>query len=153
MIEIERKFLVEEVPDWLGECPPELVEQGYLALAEEVEVRLRRLDGERTLLTVKRGGGMSRQEVEVPIAAEAFEELWPLTEGMRVAKRRYRRDVGAGTLEIDVYEDTLEGMMVMEIEFDDENSAADFDPPEWAGKEVTGDKRYANQTLASRGRP
>lgn len=153
MVEIERKFLLESRPEWLDGCPSERIEQGYLALADEVEVRLRRLDGERTLLTVKRGAGRRREEAEVKIDAGAFEELWPLTEAARVLKRRYRREVEAGTLEIDVYEGELAGMTVMEIEFEDEEAAENFDPPDWVDREVTDDERYANRALASQGRP
>jgi CYTH domain-containing protein len=28
-----------------------------------------------------------------------------------------------------------------------------FEPPGWIGEEVTGDERYLNETLATRGRP
>jgi CYTH domain-containing protein len=37
------------------------------------------------------------------------------------------------------------------IEFDTEEEARGFHPPEWFGPEVTGDPRYTNQSLALRG--
>jgi len=44
-VEIERKFLVERVPEDVSAWPGERIEQGYVALAEDVEVRLRRWGG------------------------------------------------------------------------------------------------------------
>ena len=55
-VEIERKFLVERVPDGLDAGEP--IDQGYLAIADDgVEVRVRRR-GEATVLTVKSGPAM-----------------------------------------------------------------------------------------------
>ena len=47
----------------------------------------------------------------------------------------------------------LEGLVVAEVEFPSEDEAGDFEPPAWIGEEVTGDERYLNETLATRGRP
>ena len=98
MAEIERKFLVEEMPR--AESGQTEIEQGYLALDEHAEVRLRRQGGE-LLLTAKTGHGEVREEVEVPIEPRAFEALWPLTAGRRVRKVRHyvplrRRAAGRG---------------------------------------------------------
>lgn len=150
--EIERKFLLSAVPAWLGECDSERIEQGYLALEPDLEVRVRAA-GEARRLTVKRGGGRSREEVEIEIDPEQFDALWPLTEGRRVHKRRYRRPVDEGLFEIDVYEGGLEGMVVVEIEFESTDAADRFEAPQWVGEEVTGDPRYANRALATDGDP
>lgn len=40
-----------------------------------------------------------------------------------------------------------------EVEFGTEAAALAFEPPAWMGAELTGDERYANQSLASRGLP
>jgi CYTH domain-containing protein len=42
---------------------------------------------------------------------------------------------------------------VAEVEFASEAQARDFEPPDWIGAEVTGDERYLNETLATKGRP
>ena len=45
-VEIERKFLVAELPAELAEHPGQRIEQGYLAIAPDgVEVRVRRRAG------------------------------------------------------------------------------------------------------------
>jgi adenylate cyclase len=150
-MEVERKFLVAEPLDLDGTDSDE-IEQGYLAIGSAGEVRLRR-KGDRLLLTAKRGEGLSRDEAEVEIDREAFDRLWPLTEGRRLHKRRHVLPQGEVTIELDVYEGDLGGLVVAEIEFDSEEEAVAFQPPDWIGEEVTGDKRYLNETLATRGRP
>jgi adenylate cyclase len=152
-VEIERKFLVGAVPDLSG-YESISIEQGYLALAVDggAEVRLRRKDGER-LLTVKGGTGEVRAEEEIELDAERFDSLWPLTEGRRLAKTRYLIPLGEHTAELDVYAGELEGLVTAEVEFDSEAEADGFRPPEWLGREVTGDERYLNESLATVGRP
>jgi adenylate cyclase len=150
-VEVERKFLVPEPPD-LGGTDSDEIEQGYLAVGSEGEVRLRRR-GDALLLTAKRGSGLSREEAEVNLPAEAFESLWPLTEGRRLHKRRHVIPLDGLKLELDVYEGDLEGLVVAEVEFESEAEAEGFEPPDWLGDEVTGDERYLNETLATRGRP
>jgi CYTH domain-containing protein len=150
-VEVERKFLVPDTPD-LYETESDEIEQGYLAIGADGEVRLRR-KGEKLVLTAKRGAGISRDEAEVELDPEVFERLWPLTEGRRLHKRRHVIPHGDRIVELDVYEGDLEGLVVAEIEFDSEDDAGRFEPPDWIGEEVTGDERYLNETLATRGAP
>jgi adenylate cyclase len=152
-VEIERKFLVDEVPD-LEQRESVHIDQGYLALAADggAEVRLRRR-GDDLLLTVKGGTGVVRVEEELPLERDAFESLWPLTEGRRVSKRRYLIPFGERTVELDLYEGGLGGLVTAEVEFDSEDQAERFEPPEWLGREVTGDQRYLNERLAISGVP
>jgi CYTH domain-containing protein len=102
---------------------------------------------------VKRGSGEIRTEEEIALGAEQFEALWPLTEGRRVEKVRYLVPSAMGEIEVDVFEGELAGMITVEMEFDSEAQSETFDPPEWLGREVTGDDRYANETLAVNGLP
>jgi adenylate cyclase len=150
-MEVERKFLAGEVPA-LDATDSDEIEQGYLAIGAEGEVRVRR-KGDRLLLTAKRGSGLSRQEAEVEIDRASFDELWSLTDGRRLKKRRHVVPYDEHKIEVDVYGGDLEGLAVAEIEFTDEEEAKAFDPPDWLGEEVTGDHRYLNETLATAGLP
>src|SRR5689334_10367994 len=138
-MEIERKFLVERLPDGLG-GRARRIDQGYLALDEGAEVRLRR-HGDDLWLTIKGAGGLARVEEELPLGEEQFESLWPLTEGRRIEKVRHELPDG---IEVDVYEGALSGLVVAELEFASEEESAAFDPPDWFGAEVTEDRRYKN---------
>lgn len=150
--EIERKFLVSETPPRL-DGPGAAIEQGYLAISEAAEVRLRR-SGEKLTLTVKRGSGEVREEVELRLYREQFDRLWPLTAGARLRKRRHLVALEGGLkAEVDIYAGALEGLRVVEVEFGSEAEARAFQPPDWIGAELTGDGRYSNQSLATAGPP
>ena len=147
--EIERKFLVRKLPEDLTSRPHAEISQGYLvSLDDGLQVRLRKA-GERRSLTFKRGTGNVREEREVELTAEQFDALWPATQGKRLVKTRYEIPFGEHVVEIDVYHDRHEGLVVAEVEFDEEEAAKKFEPPEWLGDDVTGDPRYSNQLLAS----
>jgi CYTH domain-containing protein len=151
--EIERKFLVTEVPEFALESPSEQIDQGYLVSDGETEIRVRR-KGDRCFLTVKRGHGAVRDETEVPISEEQFSALWPQTQGWRVRKRRHRIDLGEGLVaEMDAYLEDLRGLLTVEVEFASEDASHHFTPPAWFGEEVTGDVSYSNQQMARQGAP
>ncbi len=151
--EIERKFLVGEPPAETLDCPSEQIDQGYLVSDGQTEVRLRRR-GNLHFITVKRGHGEVREETEVEIGAEQFAQLWPLTEGWRVEKRRYLVPLeGGATAEMDVYSGRLRGLVTVEVEFRSTGQSREFSPPGWFGEEVTGDVAYSNQQMARRGLP
>lgn len=152
MAEIERKFRAGAVPG-LATADGVRIEQGYLAIDRDAEVRLRR-SGQECRLTTKRGHGAEREEVEIEIDPEDLERLWPLTAGRRLAKTRRRIPLeGDLTAEVDVYEGDLAGLRVVEVEFADVAGEKGFEPPDWFEEELTGDERYANQALATAGRP
>jgi CYTH domain-containing protein len=151
-VEIERKFLVRYLPPEVVRSPGDHIAQGYLAVDESAEVRIRRI-GRHCFQTVKEGRGLERREVEVPLTGEQFESLWPATGGRRVEKVRHRVAHGRFTLEVDVYGGELEGLVVAEVEFDSVEDSNAFAVPEWFGEEVTRDDRYRNSSLALRGTP
>lgn len=151
--EIERKFLVGEPPAFARDSPCEDIDQGYLVSDGTTEIRVRRKGG-RCFLTVKKGHGEVREETEVGITETQFEDLWPLTEGWRVRKRRHRIDLEGGLIaEMDVYLDHLDGLFTVEVEFESEVASSGFSPPPWFGREVTGDVSYSNQQMARKGVP
>jgi adenylate cyclase len=119
---------------------------------DETEIRVRRA-GSGDVLTVKRGAGRTREETEVTLSRDQAEDLWPLTEGRRIRKRRYRVEGDGITIEVDVYGDQLEGLAVAEIEFPSEEASDEFDPPSWVGRELTDKPGYANEHLAEDGLP
>ena len=148
-LEIERKFLVRDLPGDLTSYPRHEISQGYLvSLDSGLQVRLRKSDA-RHSLTYKRGVGNVREEREIQLTGEQFDALWPATEGKRLVKTRYEIPFEEHVVEIDVYHGKHEGLVVAEVEFDDEAGARNFRQPDWLGADVTGDPRYSNQLLAS----
>ena len=151
-IEVERKWLVRDPPD-LSKHEGTAVIQGYIAIAADgTEVRLRQADG-KFLQTVKSAGGLVRDEIEIELTHDQFEALWRATAGRRLRKTRYTLPLEGKTVEIDVYHDSLDGLMVAEIEFTSASVSSQFTPPPWFGPEVTEDRPYKNISLALHGRP
>jgi adenylate cyclase len=150
--EIERKFLVRELPEGLETYSAVNIQQGYLAATERGEVRLRRRGADHSV-TLKCGQGLARSEDEVALAEDQFAVLWSLTVGKRVEKVRYEIPIGQRVIELDVFQDELEGLYLAEIEFDSVSEAEEFTPPDWFGREVTRDERYKNKNLALFGHP
>jgi adenylate cyclase len=150
--EIERKFLLRELPATLRLARGETIKQGYLALDGETEVRLR-TGSKPPKLTIKSGRGEVRTEVELPVEGADADALWELTEGRRLEKLRRLMRVDGVEAEVDEYGGELAALVVVEIEFDDEQAARAFQPPSWFGREVTGEAPYANRSLACEGLP
>jgi adenylate cyclase len=146
--EIERKFLLKRLPPNLRHFHSRTIEQGYLAAKSDgTQIRLRK-SGRHYSLTIKRGRGISRQEIEIDLTRDQFEELWPATAGCRLTKTRYDVPFGRHTIEIDIYRGRNEGLVVAEVEFPNEQQCKRFQPPDWFAAEVSGRSRYSNVRLA-----
>jgi len=147
--EIERKYLVKsEIYRELAVAKHE-VSQGYLCADGIRTVRVRLWD-ETGFLTIKgRGNGVSRFEWEKPISADDAKALLALCMPGRVSKTRYIVPIEGTPLkvEVDVFHDENEGLVMAEIELPEEDYA--FTVPEWLGKEVTGDPRYYNSYISA----
>ena len=84
--EIERKFLVKEIPNNLQQYKCYKIKQGYIST--NPTIRLRQRDDEY-ILTVKSSGIMKKLEYELPITEEQFNNLWEKVEGNTIEKNRY----------------------------------------------------------------
>ncbi|HHX82415.1 MAG TPA: CYTH domain-containing protein [Pseudomonadaceae bacterium] len=147
VMEIERKFLVKN-DEWRELCEGVLLRQGYLS-SEKMRVVRVRIAGSSAFLTVKgKTSGVSRLEFEYPIPVEdAGKMLDELCEKPLVEKTRYILDDSGHRWEIDEFHGVNQGLIVAEIELDDENDA--FVKPSWLGGEVSHDPRYFNANLAA----
>jgi len=145
--EIERKFLVAGC-EWRKQVTRSMAfRQAYVASMEDRSVRVRIVDRRDATLTVKIGASaLVRDEYEYAIPLEDAEELMESAPGVVIEKTRHTVEHGGFTWEIDVFEGQYEGLVVAEVEMHNEN--ADPDLPAWLGREVTGDRRFSNQSLA-----
>ena len=152
-VEIERKFLVAQLPENLEDFDHKTIRQGYMVIgADGSEARLRDKAGSYTL-TVKSKGEFSRGEWETPITEEQFGALWDTTAGKRVEKTRYAIPYDGHTIELDIYEGNLAGLVSAEVEFNSEAAAEAFKAPEWFANDVTSNNGFKNQNLALKGLP
>lgn len=145
-MEIERKFLVRTMPENLDQYPCHLIEQGYLCTGPVV--RIRRQDDEY-ILTWKGGGMMAREEYNLPLSKEGYEHMLPKTDGNIITKKRYLIPLTDGLkAELDIFERKFQGLVIVEVEFPDEKTAAEFTPPAWFAEEVTYSPLYHNSVLS-----
>lgn len=144
-MEIERRFLVRELPDLTG-AESAVIEQLYITV--DPVLRLRRAN-DTYIFTYKSGHGLVRKEEEFEISKEDYDSLAEKTVGQGVYKTRYRLPLPSGlTAELDIYSGRHRGLLVVEVEFGSEEEAGRFTPPAWFGEEITGDHRYSNSMLA-----
>ncbi|PKM56168.1 MAG: adenylate cyclase [Firmicutes bacterium HGW-Firmicutes-3] len=143
-MEIERKFIVSNIPNQLTTYPKKEILQGYVSTNPVIRIRK---SNDEYLLTCKGKGLLAREEFEIPISLVEFEHLSSKLDYYLIHKTRYLIPYGDYTIELDVFRDRLEGLIMAEVEFPTLEAAHDFATPDWFGKEVTEDGRYQNNAL------
>ena len=144
-MEIERKYLLKKLPDNLDTYRHRHLEQGYLCTAPVVRIRK---DDDRYELTYKSGGMMVRQEYNLLLTKDSYEHLKNKIDGRLISKKRYMIPYEKYIIELDVFENDLAPLVLAEVEFETEEEANSFTPPEWFGKDVTFSKAYHNSVLS-----
>lgn len=144
-MEIERKYLLKELPKNLDTYPHRHLEQGYLCTAPVVRIRK---DDDKYELTYKSGGMMVRQEYNLPLTKTSYEHLKKKVDGRLITKKRYMIPYEKYTIELDVFENDLAPLVLAEVEFEAEEEANSFTPPDWFGEDVTFSGAYHNSVLS-----
>jgi CHAD domain-containing protein/CYTH domain-containing protein len=150
--EIERKYLLERVPEQVLDAPSVVIEQGYLP-GEKVVERIRHVlspgKADQWFRTVKAGTGIERVELDEEADGELCRSMWRLTKGRRLRKRRYSVRV-ADDLVWQVDEFLDRPLVLAEIELPAKATGVELPP--WlravTDREVTDDQDYANVRLA-----
>ena len=104
-MEIERKYLIDTLPDHLEQYACKQIEQGYLNTDPVVRIRK---SNDKYTLTYKGAGLMCREEYNLPLNAEAFAHLKEKIDGILIEKKRYLIPLTEKlTIELDVFEGEL----------------------------------------------
>ncbi|MDO6964268.1 CYTH domain-containing protein [Rhizobium alvei] len=145
--EIERKFLITS-DAWRFEAGSGIRMRQAVILTQDRHMMRVRLYGDgRARLTVKVGiDALRRHEFEYDIPPEDAAEMLSMALGSEIAKTRYEIHHGRHVWEIDCFEGALEGLVIAEVEMEEEDLSPDL--PDWLGREVTDDPRFTNQALA-----
>lgn len=149
-MEIERKFLIKEMPDLTKYESKKLI-QGYLST--KPTVRVRREDDEY-YMTYKGEGYIAKEEYNLPLTKESFEHLIKKADGNIISKTRYLIPLGKNTegseltAELDVFDAPFAPLAFVEVEFPTLEEANSFIPPLWIGEDVTDKKEYYNSYMS-----
>lgn len=160
-MEIERKYLVRQLPDDLEQYEHIEIEQAYLCTSPTL--RIRRM-GDAYILTVKQNlrtelsSAIHNREEEFALTEQSYQHLLQKCDMGRVSKTRYRislrRQQADGAYEglvaeLDIFHGRHAGLMLVEVEFPNTQAANAFVPPSWFGDDVSADYHYRNSYLAS----
>jgi adenylate cyclase len=154
--EIERKFLIVSLPPNYQDFSSVMIIQHYLSTPGIPPVLRVRKYGEDLLLTVKKRSPenpMICGEVEIALSPEEYNALKKMGEEREITKRRYFLPWETYTIELDIFEGKLAGLILAEIEFPSEDEALRIALPPWFGREVTEDSDYSNNHLSLKGIP
>jgi adenylate cyclase len=146
--EIERKFLIEpEAWKQLDKPEGKHYKQGYIHGPDDVTIRIRIAESKGYITLKSNTVGISREEFEYEIPYE--EAIDMMTSFTQVGTEKIRYKIPAGNLiwEVDEFLGKNAGLLLAEIELEDEDQA--FDKPSWLGEEVSSDHRYFNSNLAT----
>ena len=157
--EIERKWLIREsdIPYDLDGINVHIydIQQTYLSFEPEMRVRNYN-NGESYEFTIKDNltkDGLVRDEYNLEIDKEKYENLLKKREGVTIHKTRYQFYEDGQLIAIDIFHDDLDGLAYMEIEFPSKEESDTFKDPDWVIKDVTDDVNYKNGHLARFGIP
>ena len=144
--ETERKFLVKGEFRHLVVREIKII-QSYLTIDSEKTIRLR-IANANAFLTVKsrpKKNSITRNEWEVAIDIKDAEEMMTICLPGKIVKTRYLVPSGKHTIEVDVFHEKNEGLVIAEIELTSDDEY--FEKPNWLGEEVTGLPQYYNANL------
>ena len=153
-MEIERKYLVDSLPEDLDRYPHVEIEQGYLCTSPTLRIRRA---GDVFWLTVKEkvctdSTAIHNREEEFRLSEASYHKLRGKCEGRLITKTRYKIPLstpeGPLMAELDIFHGAHEGLRLVEVEFPDTAASNTFTPPAWFGEDVSSDRRYRNSWLA-----
>ena len=168
-MEIEKKFLINAMPENIESYERREIEQGYLNRSPTLRIRRSNDD---YILTYKRkltktgleANTLVNEEIEAELTEEAYLHLKEKIDGHLISKTRYIIPLGTCgdncpgaapedaekrlKIELDVFHGSLEGLIFAEVEFPSVDAAERFERPDWLGADVSADRRLRNGYLS-----
>lgn len=156
--EIERRFLLTQVPSDFVFHPSYYTQQAYVridetsGIEERVRYRLTPDDHASYMRCRKQGSGLTRIETETPVSKLEFAQALVDRIGSQINKRVYYELHDLRWIEFHIFM-SHRPLMTIEVEFKSEEEAVAYQPPDWFGREVTNDPRYHGASIALNGVP
>ncbi|MFT4311467.1 MAG: hypothetical protein ACMXX7_02465 [Candidatus Woesearchaeota archaeon] len=153
MIEIEKTYLAKEVPKNLKDSKYKEIIDIYIPKnSNHPTLRLRK-NGEKYELTkkepIEEGDSSIQKEQTIFLTKTEFEELSKL-QGKKVRKIRYYYKYKENTAEIDVFKDELEGLIVIDFEFETKEQKENFEIPNFCLADITQEEFIAGGMICGK---
>ena len=132
--EIERKFLPKTLPD-LSDKPKISYERHFLYNAGGIEIRIQRKNDEYEFERKVLLSPLSREQTKFPITEGEFVALKKFSVAEIIRDRYVLGEKPEVT--VNIYHGRFEGLTRVEIEFESEEEANQFQPFDWLGQEIT----------------
>lgn len=152
MIELEKTYLAKYIPNGLKNCKSKEIIDIYIPKSSNhPKLRIRK-DGDRYEITKKvhpTGDASRHEEQTITLTQAEFEELIKL-DGKKVHKVRYYYPYKNKIAEIDVFQKTLEGLVLVDFEFDTLEEKESFEMPDFSLADVTQEEFIAGGMLCGK---
>jgi CYTH domain-containing protein len=150
-IELELTFLAREIPKEIEKYTPKRIIDIYIPeKAAHAHVRLRQKDDKYEItkkMPIVEHDASSQIETTISLTKEEFEALSGLS-NKRIVKDRYNLWVDGYFAEVDVFRDSLAGLVLIDFEFRNEDEKRSFLMPKIALADVTQEEFVAGGFLA-----
>ena len=154
MLEIERKFLINEIPEDIKSCEKQDILQWYFKHYKK-NIRVRQTIHIKKwrkyikyYMTQKQWEWLVRQEIEKEISEKKFKDYREFAKYNQIKKTRYLFPYKKDIIEINQFHDKLDGLRMAEVEFWSIKDSQKFTPPIRCDKEITERKDANNSYLA-----
>jgi len=152
-IELEKTYLVKEIPPEIkGVIPTEILDIYIPSNTKHPILRIRKRGNNHSITKKKpiHGTDSSEQSEEtILLSEEEFTELSQI-KGKRLRKNRYTIKNDGITLDLDIFLDDLEGLVLVDFEFSSVEAKNSFVIPNWCVADVTQDELIAGGVLAGK---
>jgi CYTH domain-containing protein len=153
-VELEKTYLAKYLPKDLEKYPHREIADIYVPVTAPHAVLRIRKKGDKYEITkkfpIKEGDASEQEEHTIKITEDEYKAFAKL-EGKRSRKIRYDYDYRGNKAEVDVFQDDLQGLVLVDIEFTDVKKKFDFNMiPEFCLADVTQDTVFAGGMLCGK---
>jgi CYTH domain-containing protein len=151
-IELEKTYLLKNLPEgWKDFSCKEVFDIYFPVEAKHPVLRLRK-KGDSYEMTKKEPAGEDLSEIPehtIHLSKGEFESLAGLA-GKKVRKMRYFFDHGGVRAELGIFKDDLEGLALIDFEFDSVEKKNTFKQPDFCLVDVTNEEMFAGGMLCGK---
>jgi adenylate cyclase len=145
--EIERKFLLKEIPFDLNQLPLVECERYYFYADERTEMRIQKkgvlYELEHKIQSQE--SPLLRKNSKIILTQSEWNILKTKAEGHAITYSKFRLPIEGGSIKR--YSGKIEGFYILEMEFKTLEAAHAFRPQAWMGRELSGQKLSRDSDL------